>query len=144
MNQKTGFLKSMQVIFGALFMGQAMLGFVLYFIKKQESAESESMINNILPLAVMSMIVVGYFIFNTRLKALVDASDLDTKKGIYRSASLIKWALFEAATLFSFVCYLSFGNILFFYIGWLSLAHFIVHFPSQERVVRELATDDLS
>jgi hypothetical protein len=26
----------------------------------------------------------------------------------------------------------------------LSLAHFIVHFPSQERVVRELATDDLS
>ena len=40
--------------------------------------------------------------------------------------------------------YLSFVNILFFYIGWLSLVHFVVHFPSQERVVRELATDDLS
>ena len=71
----------------------------------------------------------------------VEETNLDTKKGVYRTASIVKWAMFEGTTLLSLACYLIFSKDLYLFVAIVFMAHFAIHFPSRERVVRELETD---
>ena len=143
-NQQTGYLKPLQMLFSALLIGLTMASTVLYFfIERPKSEQSDVLLTNILPSVMLSMVVLGYFLFNMRLKAMAEETELDAKKALYRSASLVKWAMFEGATMLALIGYF-FLDIDALLLGLVaSLAHFAIHFPSRQRVLRELAIDDI-
>jgi hypothetical protein len=142
--QSNSYLKQLQILFSALFVGQALFAIILYFFIKIPVKESEGdTLSTITPLVIMAILVAGYFIFNSRIKTLPSITDLDERKLQYRSASIVKWAMFESTTILALVFFIMTGVNLFLYIGFASIVHFALHFPSYERVSRELQTDNL-
>ena len=143
-NQQTSFLKSLQIIFGALFMGQILAAIVFYvFLTPPPSLEKNVELVTIFPLIALSLTVAAYFLFNSRRKIWLAESDLDARKGSYRLASLLKWAIFEGTTLMALVGYLVFGENVFFFTALASILHFALHFPSRERLISDLQTDEI-
>ena len=142
--QQTGFLKPLQILFGAMLTGLTMASAILYaFVKRAEVEQNKDILTNFIPLLMLVMLVSGYFLFNRQRKVWAEETDLATKKSVYRSASLMKWAMFEVATRLALIGYF-FLDIDVLLAGLvISLAHFALHFPSRERVSRELETDDL-
>lgn len=143
-NQQTGYLKQLQMLFSALLIGLTMASIVLYFsFERIKSEQSDTLLENALPLVMLSLIVLGYFLFNMRLKKVAEETDLDEKKALYRSTSLLKWAMFEGATMLALIGYyfLDIDGLLLGLIA--SLAHFAIHFPSRQRVLRELGIDNI-
>jgi hypothetical protein len=143
-NQQAGYLKSLQILFSALLVGLLLATTVLYSTFEQPKVvQSDALSTDIIPLIMLSMIVVGYLFFNMRLKILANETDLNAKKTSYRNASLVKWAIFEGATMLALIGYF-FLDIEVLLVGLVaSLAHFAIHFPSRQRVLRELAIDDI-
>jgi hypothetical protein len=143
-NQQAGYLKSLQILFSALLVGLLLATTVLYSTFEQPKVvQSDALSTDIIPLIMLSMIVVGYLFFNMRLKILANETDLNAKKTSYRNASLVKWAIFEGATMLALIGYF-FLDIDVLLLGLVaSLAHFAIHFPSRQRVLRELAIDDI-
>ena len=144
-NQQAGYLKQLQTLFGALFVGQILVTVIFYFFLTQpQTGESTTdVLETILPLVMLSTTILGYFIFNLRRKTWTQETNLDAKKAAYRTASLVKLAMFEGTTILGLMCYFAFGKDLFFFAAVVSIAHFALHFPSRERVVRELETDNV-
>ncbi len=145
-NEHVGFFKSLYIIFGALFIGQALMMGVLYFTMSPSNADTHSfdLFETILPLVMLSMIALGYYFFNLQRKTWTEVSDLNLKKSAYRSGSIVKWALFEGVTIMSLICYLISGKESFLFLSAISLIHFAVHFPSRNRVLRELSLDNIN
>ena len=143
-NQQAGYLKSLQILFSALLFGLLLASTVLYStFEHPKVVQSDALLTDIIPLIMLSMIVVGYLFFNMRLKGLANETDLDAKKASYRNASVVKWAIFEGATMLALVGYF-FLDIDVLLVGLVaSLVHFAIHFPSRQRVLRELAIDDI-
>jgi hypothetical protein len=143
-NQQQGYLKPLQLIFIALLSGQTMMALIFYFfVGFTKTEENNDTLSTVLPLIMLSMTVLGYFLFNMRRKTWAEETDLDAKKGLYRAASLMKWAAFEGATLLGILGYFFMGVEVLLLPFVISLAHFCLHFPSRERVSRELGTEDL-
>ena len=144
-NQQLNYLKTMQIIFSALLTGQALAMIIFYVFLSRPPKDDYSMdiVEIVLPLVMISTTVLGYFLFNMRRKTWVEETNLDTKKGVYRTASIVKWAMFEGTTLLSLACYLIFSKDLYLFVAIVFMAHFTIHFPSRERVVRELETDNI-
>jgi hypothetical protein len=144
--QFNGYLKQLQIVFGAFLSAQVLFAFAAFSLKQSPEAAlpTDDIFSKVFPLAILALLVAGYILFNTRLNALNTEADFDNKKTAYRAISFIKWAMFESATFLALVLFFLFGNALFLYLGIGSIAHFALHFPSQERVMRELQTDNLS
>lgn len=144
MNQQQGYLKPLQLIFVALLLGQTLMALILYFfVGFTKSEESDNSLGTFLPLIMLTMTVLGYFLFNMRRKTWVEETDLDAKKTLYRTTSLMKWAMFEGTTLLGIIGYFFLGFEVLLLPFVISLAHFTLHFPSRERVSRELGTNDI-
>lgn len=142
--QQQGYLKPLQLIFIALLLGQTLMAFILYFfVGFTKSEESDNSLGTFLPLIMLTMTVLGYFLFNMRRKTWAEETDLDTKKTLYRTTSLMKWAMFEGTTLLGIIGYFFLGFEVLLLPFVISLAHFTLHFPSRERVSRELGTNDI-
>jgi high-affinity Fe2+/Pb2+ permease len=143
-NLQSSFLKQLQVLFGAMLTGLTMASAIFYFfVKRAEVEQTEDILTTFIPLIMLALLVSGYFLFNMRRKVWAEETDLAAKKAVYRTSSLIKWAMFEGATMLALIGYF-FLDIDVLLVGLvLSLAHFALHFPSRERVSRELGTDDL-
>ena len=142
--QQTGYLKPLQILFGAMLMGQAMASLIFYvFLDHPKTGESDNTLTTVLPLIMLSVTVLGYILFNMRRKTWAEETDLDAKKRLYRSASLTKWAMFEGATLLALVGYFFLAVDVLLLPLVISLAHFALHFPSRNRVSRDLETDNI-
>jgi hypothetical protein len=143
-NQQQGYLKPLQILFGALLGGQTMMSLIFYFfVGFTKTEDDNTTLSTFLPLIMLALTVTGYFLFNMRRKTWAEETDLDAKKSLYRTASLTKWAAFEAATLLGIIGYFFLGIQVLLLPVVISLAHFCLHFPSRERVSRELGTDNL-
>lgn len=143
MNQTSGFLKPLQFLFFALLAAQTMFAVILFSIAKPESMGGNGILVQIVPFISTGLAVAGYFIFNARLKALKSETDFDAKKALYRSASLLKWALFEGGVMLALVVFLVSGDVTIYYLGLFLLVHFAIHFPSKARVLRELEVTEI-
>lgn len=142
--QQTGYLKPLQIIFGAMLMGQILVSLIFYsFLDQPKFEESDDILTTVLPLIMLSATVLGYVLFNMRRKVWAEEPNLDTKKGLYRSASLTKWAMFEGATLLAVIGYFFMAVDVLLLPLVISLAHFALHFPSRERVSKDLEIDNI-
>ncbi len=143
-SQKQSYLKSLQILFSALFTGQLLASLVFYaFLSPTPHKENNADLINILPLIAIGMIATGYFLFTFRRKSWLSESNIDVRKGLYRTASILKWVLFEGATLLLLIGYFILGEVFLLFMTGASLAHFLFHFPSHERLLKELQTDDI-
>lgn len=143
-NQHIGYFKSLYIIFSVLFIGQVLMMVVIYFILSPPNTgeHSSDIFETILPLVMLSMIALGYYLFNLQRKTWTEATDLNIKKGAYRSGSIVKWALFEGVTIMSLIGYIISGKESFLFFSVISLLHFALHFPLRERIVREMGIDN--
>ncbi len=143
-NQQTGYLKPLQILFGAMLIGQTLATVILYlFVPVSKPEEGDNNLTDIFPLIMVTMVVSGYVLFNMRRKTWVAETDLDAKKSLYRSASILKWGLFEGATMLALIGYFFLGIDMLLLPLVALLVHFAVHFPSRERVSKALETDNI-
>lgn len=138
MSALTGFLKPWQFVFWAFLAAQTVFAVILFTVVKPELNGNNLFLVQAIPFISTGMAIVGYFIFNNRLKLLQQERDLETKANLYKSASLLKWALFEGGVMLALVGFLISGDKTLYYMGLFLLLHFSIHFPSEKRVLREL------
>lgn len=79
-------------------------------------------------------IFFGNRIFKSRLMAIQNMSSLKDKINAYRGACIIRWALVEAATLFTIVCFMLTANYAFLALAVALIIVFMVLKPTKEKI----------
>lgn len=80
----------------------------------------------------------GSFIYRTRIGALKILSSLPEKLNNYRTVMLIRFSVWEGASMFSLVAYFLTGNNVFVVISVVYVLLFIVVRPTTEKLMFEL------
>jgi len=137
-------LKSLQLIFRALLTGQVLFLAVAFFLKYQQlfpdiMKEQDKLLQLASLLCGSVLIWTGFTIFKKKMSQAKKADQSFNEKIIlYRSASLVQWAMTEAASLFSIVCFLLTGNYAFTGLTVLFLFIFSGHYPVKIKIVNQL------
>jgi len=86
---------------------------------------------------MISVIVVGAtrVIYSKRIKVLKEENQSSKQKlDIFRSITITHMALCQFTALLSIVCFIVFGNFLFFLIVSMAIAEMFIKFPTRQRV----------
>ncbi len=131
------------IIHGALTVGQLLFAGVTLIAKNgSEMNPAESDINNMLLVMAVLMvsggIAMGTFLFKRKLLAIQSSNNLVDKLNDYSTALIIRFALMEAASLFTIVCYLLTSNYIFIGFAVIIVVTFIVLRPTRANVLRDL------
>ena len=104
------------------------------------SGDEEYMNLMLLALLALAAITIpaGLILFKSHLKEADKKSDLTDKIEVYRSALIVRAAMFEGTGFFSVVCVLLFGHYVFIIIGAAILILFGIFFPTKARIARDL------
>lgn len=128
--------KKTQILYYGLFIGQALMGIVMFYIM-QDSMEKEVMppFNFIIPGAVLFGILSSRFIGQIKNNNIPTNGSIQEKLTHYQSSSILKFALMEVGNLISLV--LAFvmantGDLIWFGIG---LAAFVLLMPKRDAFI---------
>lgn len=135
-------IRQIQIMFGAFCMAQ--IGFlgVVSWLNAAKQPEVRSLLDTLPFITAFILLPFGYWFFQKQMDNLLSINDLHEKIAAYRSATLMKWACFEGATLFAIVAFFITGNQPLQYLALGLIIHFAVHFPSQTRVQRDLQVSE--
>ena len=145
MPDNTSPFRSLQLLYRALLWGQILfliLAFIIVGTTEKVTA-SEQLDRKLQVIAVLisfSAFFIGSRIFRKKLfqarHATISAKE---KLAMYRSASLIQWALMDAATVFCIVAYIITHNFAFIALALLLLIIFGAMNPFKSKVMLQLA-----
>ncbi|MFM2268117.1 MAG: hypothetical protein RL757_1558 [Bacteroidota bacterium] len=132
-------IQQIQILFGALFVGQFVFAGVAAFLKLNETPQVSPLVQYA-PLLMMGLMVAGYFMFRKKIFEILNDQNLDadSKMSAYRAASMTKWAFFEAGNLLALVTFFVSADKQMLYLAIAGLVHFLIHFPTASRVAREV------
>lgn len=138
--QPKSFIKTLSLIHAALLMGLVAFGLFAYF----QNGDFEARMNRhnpmiyVVPIAAAAGYFLSQFLFRKRLRSVNEEEPLSVKLEVYRSASLIKYALLEAAALLSLVAYWLSGNALHLVIAIALAAYFFSQRPTATKIKKDL------
>jgi hypothetical protein len=137
--EKKDSIRILQIMFGAFVMAQVAFLVVVRFINSGK-APTPTALNEYLPLLVIALLLLGYFLFRRKIFAILSQPTMPIaeKMEAYRAASLLKWACFEGGALLALVVYFISGDLNLWYLAAAAILHFLIHFPSAARVAREI------
>jgi len=145
MPDNTSPFRSLQLIYRALLWGQILflaiaLIAVATIAKKSASEQLDRQLQVIAVLVSFSAFIIGSRIFKKKLFQARHANiSAKEKLAMYRSASLIQWALMDAATVFCIVAYIITHNFAFIALALLLLVIFGAMNPFKSKVMLQLA-----
>jgi hypothetical protein len=88
----------------------------------------------IISIAMMANIPLGFVLYNKRMPALNDATSFEEKMGIFRSAFIIRAALFESSSFMAIVSFLLTGKFELLIIAFAGLAAMLITFPTKTKI----------
>jgi hypothetical protein len=133
-----------KLIHTALLVGQIIFTAVMAFLVFQLKNPIAAQLDKPLQVAAILIAAAGFFsgnaIFKKRLGFIQANTDwgLSQKFAAYRTASIIQWALLEAGTLFTVVCYFLVGNQSFLALAGMLIILFGLQMPSKAKLALQL------
>jgi len=86
----------------------------------------------------VTAIPAAYLIYRRKMARIIQDDPINVKYPIFQSALLIRLAACEGIALFSAVCLLITGNLVYLIFFFLALAVLLTNYPSPDRIGREL------
>lgn len=138
---KQNTIKALQTLHWAMLLGQiifaAMAVFLVYTQKFVSSLSHLDQTLQIVALAVsFACFFIGSSLFRKKIQHAREVSvTVGDKAAIYRSASILQWALLEGASLFCIVCFMLVGNYAFLALAGALLLWFTLTAPSKVKIM---------
>lgn len=130
-------------ILGVALLFLAIVRFVLLDSAAIETASVEDHFTLYTPVVVMLIgVVVSEWLFRMRLKNAREAPQLTEKLNEYRGASIIRWALLEAPTLFAIVWFMLYTDRYFMAIALVGMALIAFSRPTPGKTAQHLHLND--
>lgn len=125
-------MKSLNIIYLALILGQLAFMAVAVFIASDTvpNAENMSLLRTFIPVVSVSTVAISYVLYNKRREQGAELEDLTEKTLHYRTSNITRWALVEAGNLFAVVSVLLTGSKFFLIFFALGMGIFIVYRPT--------------
>ena len=141
-NNNSKFIQNLKLIHLALLVGQLFFIGITVMLKGENAysnifATSESFYFPVLILTALG-ILIGDFIYKLRCGVLDDSHSFEFKLNLYRSATIIKFALFEAPSLFAIVAFFTTGNFFYLAFSIFMIALTFFHKPTKEKMLEEV------
>jgi hypothetical protein len=146
--QKGNSFKALSILHKAMLAGQVLFTAVcFYLLYTKIFIASSQELDKILQVAAILFSVAGFFagnfLFKKRvLQARESTSELQEKFAVYRSASILQWALLEAPVLFSVICFLLTGNYAFLALAAAVILLFVILGPTKIKIALLLGTTE--
>lgn len=145
----TNFLKTLNALFTALLGGQlffvAASAFVVFqdtYLTTLDISDQFSVILGVMVIAfILISSVSAEIVFRKKTEEAKRSSTLAGKLAGYRTAFIIKAAMFEAPVVFSLVAVIATRTILFYIPAIVMLLFFITIRPTREKVINDLSLD---
>lgn len=134
-------LKSLQVLHRTMLLGLVLFAAVAVYLKYTGSfssslAEKDQLLQLIAIGVSFACVFIGASIFKKKILKLRDSQlTIPEKSSTYRSASVIQWALLEAAAFFCVLCFLLVGNMAFLGLAAALLLWFALTAPSKIKIM---------
>jgi hypothetical protein len=132
-----GSLKALQIVHRAMLLGMILFAGIAFFLHYSGNFPSSlQQYDQLLQVVSIVIAAAGFFIgnklFSKKIFQLRESPDgLDVKLELYRSASLIQWALLEAPALFAIICFLLIGNYAFLALAGALIILFVINTPTK-------------
>lgn len=129
--------KAVQTIYFGLLIQLIFLAGIFYFVVQPKLDENNTAIDILGPVLALFCLIAGFGFFKNNLNKIKAIEDIVEKYKNYKSATIIRLALWEAGALFNVVQYLVTGKIIFFLYAGILVIAFLLHFPSIQRFVSD-------
>jgi len=133
--------KNLSIIHGALIAGQVMFAIVASTIAKNKHFDLNLSADSLLmvaPILAVGCFIMSSFLFKQQLQIAANKSDLKSKITGYQTASIVRMAPLEGASLFNIVVFLLSGNYFTLIISILIVLYFLSFRPTKDRVTDSL------
>src|SRR5690554_3198676 len=137
----SSFLRIITIIHFVLMFGVVAFGGILYLLSYNPTLnwnETGEVFFYAVPILAVVCVLFGNILYKSRLDKLSEMSDLKNKLMGFQTASIIKYALLEGASLFSLVAFLLTNNLLYLIIAGALVVYNIFQRPTKERVINDL------
>ena len=149
MNSSNGF-KALNILHKTLLAGQIIFTAVVViaaYSKLQLPVVPEEM-DRIFQVIAVILAAAGFFagstLFKKQLLKIREMQTATTKEkfGLYRSASILQWALLEGPCLFSIICFFLTGNYAFIALAFVLILLFTMLGPSKLKIALQLGVSE--
>jgi len=133
----SGTIKSLQLIHRAILFGQVIFAAIAYMLKDSGKFEAslrdmDQQLQVIAILLSFGCVVGGSLVFKRKIQAARDTEHMIHKKAsVYKTATIIQWALLEGASLFGIICFMLVGNLSFIFLSGGLIFFFALMAPSR-------------
>ena len=140
MNKQTT-IKQLSILHKALLLGQIMFAAIVFFLIYTNRVNFNLVdLDQVFQLIALGLSAAGVFIGSSLFKkkmqqARETLTDVKAKAEAYRSVSIIQWALIEAPSLFSIVCFMLVGNYAFLALAVALMFWFALTGPSKMKIM---------
>jgi hypothetical protein len=142
MKEKASPIKSLQVIHTAMLAGMVLFCMISAVIKLSGNKPVDPVLNKTLQVVVLVvsfvLIRTAFYLFNKQLRALEPSFSPAEKFSVYRSASIIKWALIEGPVLFAAICFMLTRNYAFIALAFALVILFALQAPAKLKAMLQL------
>lgn len=136
-----GFIWTLSIIHLGLTIGPIVFG-VLCYRKIQTTifsfSDTDNMFLIVVPVFALSCILVGSYIFSQSVKNIPRTGSLKQRLTQFQTASIINYALIEAASLFGIIAFIMTQNLVFLLLSAIILLYFFMLRPTKEKIARIL------
>ncbi|WP_420602624.1 hypothetical protein [Flagellimonas sp.] len=135
------FIRTLSIIHLGLIAGPLVFGLIVYFNSQSTHinfSNTDDMFLIVIPIFALSSIFLGNFIFGQSIKNIARTSSLRQKLVRFQTASIIRYALVEAAAFFGIIAYYMTGNLVFMLISAILILYFFMLRPTREKIIRTL------
>lgn len=142
------YFKTVNILFLALVAGQVVFALVLFFLNQTQvkvafiTPEIHQTLMWIAPALAVAGIVLGWLVFNTKLKSLQNMNSLTEKLKGYQSAMIIRFAFMEGPSLVALVFFYITGDYIFLGVSAFIILAFLFNRPSKSLIIRHLQLHD--
>ena len=142
-NPKT-VVKTTIIIHLALLIGQVL--FMGMSIVATQNAALQTVVGSnplffILLALIIGGVFIGTFLYRKTLSQAADKPTLKAKLAVYQTASIIRWAMSEGASLFGIVCFLITSNYFYLCVTAVNVLYFVLIRPTKLKIQEDLNLD---
>lgn len=139
-------IKSLLTVHKALLAGQIILLMLFYFLAGNRYNSSNPQLFKILQFVAaflaISSVTTAFVTFKKKVMQLqLSNSDLSERLVLYRSASILKFALIEGPAVFSIIAYCIFPNASFIVLAVLLIVLFAMQRPTIAMLMHDIGAD---
>jgi hypothetical protein len=141
MRKKISPLKSLQILHTAMLAGMVLFCMVSAVVKlsgKHIDSTLDKTLQVVVLIVSFGCVRAAFFIFNKRLQSADPSSSATEKLSVYRTASIIKWALIEGPVLFAVICFMLTRNYAFIALAFVLIVLFAIQAPSKLKAMLQL------